>query len=84
MIENEDFIAGEGKEIKTLFGGIQERNSKAKIKLKKISKLSLIVGPAAGGSIAPTLFKDLGIELIELYSDVDGEFPIIILIQETQ
>ena len=75
LIENEDFISGEGKEIKTPMLEEYKKEIKAKIKLKKNLKVVLDCGNGAGGSIAPTLFKDLGIELIELYSDVDGNFP---------
>ena len=75
LIENEDFISGKGKEIRTPMLEEYKKEIKAKIKLKKNLKVVLDCGNGAGGSIAPTLFKDLGIELIELYSDVDGNFP---------
>ena len=75
LIENEDFISGKGKEIKTPMLEDYKKEIKAKIKLKKNLKVVLDCGNGAGGSVAPTLFKDLGIELIELYSDIDGNFP---------
>ena len=52
-----------------------KKEIKAKIKLKKISKLCLIVAMELEDQLQPNLFKDLGIELIELYSDIDGNFP---------
>ena len=75
LIESEDFISGKGKEIKTPMLEDYKKEIKAKIKLKKNLKVVLDCGNGAGGSVAPTLFKDLGIELIELYSDIDGNFP---------
>ena len=38
-------------------------------------KVVLDSGNGAAGCIAPKLFKDLGCDVIELYSDVDGNFP---------
>ena len=69
LVENEDFIFGEGKEMKTPMLGDYKKEIKDKIKLKKNLKVVLDCGNGAGGSVAPTLFKDLGVELIELYSD---------------
>ena len=42
-----------------------------------ISKLKLVIdcGNGAAGFIAPELFKRLGCDVIELYSEVDGNFP---------
>ncbi len=75
LVENEDFISGEGKEINTPMLGDYKKEIQKKIKLKKNLKVVLDCGNGAGGSVAPTLFKDLGIELIELYSEIDGNFP---------
>ena len=41
---------------------------------KKI-KVVIDCGNGSAGCIAPILFKKLGCEVIELYSDVDGNFP---------
>lgn len=38
-------------------------------------KVVMDCGNAAGAIIAPRIFKDLGVELAELYCDVDGTFP---------
>ena len=42
--------------------------------IKKI-KVVIDCGNGAAGCIAPELFKSLGCEVIELYSEVDGNFP---------
>ena len=47
------------------------------IKLVGNKKIKVVIdcGNGAAGCIAPKLFKDLGCEVIELYSKVDGNFP---------
>ena len=47
------------------------------IKLEGNKKIKVVIdcGNGAAGCIAPKLFKDLGCEVIELYSEVDGNFP---------
>ena len=75
LIENEDFIFGKGKEQKTSLLEEYQTEIKSKIKFEKNLKIVLDCGNGAGGSVAPKLFKDLGIELIELFSEVDGNFP---------
>ena len=75
LIESEDFIFGKGKEQKTSLLEEYQTEIKSKIKFEKNLKIVLDCGNGAGGSVAPKLFKDLGIELIELFSEVDGNFP---------
>ena len=75
MIESENFLSGKGvKEEKSLLK-TYKNEVKNKIFLKKNLKIVLDCGNGAGGSLAPDLFKDLDIELIELFSEVDGNFP---------
>ncbi len=38
-------------------------------------KVVLDCGNGAAGCIAPDLFKKIGFSVIELYSEVDGNFP---------
>ena len=45
------------------------------LKIKKKLKIVIDCGNGAAGFIAPDLYKNLGCELIELYSEVDGNFP---------
>ena len=48
-----------------------------KIKLHNPNKLKVIIdcGNGAAGVVAPELFKNLGCEVINLFSEVDGNFP---------
>ena len=45
------------------------------IQLDKPLKLVLDCGNGVAGAVAPQLFKGLGCETVELYCDVDGNFP---------
>ena len=45
------------------------------LKINKNLKIVIDCGYGAAGFIAPDLYKNLGCELIELYSEVDGNFP---------
>lgn len=45
------------------------------IKLSRKLKVVIDCGNGVGGKVAPTLFKKLGCEVIELFCEVDGTFP---------
>ena len=45
------------------------------IKVDKKIKVVIDCGNGAAGCIAPKLYKQLGCEVIELYTEVDGNFP---------
>lgn len=45
------------------------------IKLKKKLKIVIDCGNGITGNVAPFLFRKLGCEVIELFCDVDGNFP---------
>ena len=45
------------------------------IKLASPLKIVIDCGNGVGGKVAPTLFKKLGCEVIELFCEVDGTFP---------
>ena len=45
------------------------------LKINKKLKIVIDCGNGAAGFIAPDLYKNLGCEVIELYSEVDGNFP---------
>jgi len=46
-----------------------------KIKLSRPLKIVIDAGNGIAGMLAPNLFQALGCEVIELYCDVDGNFP---------
>ncbi len=45
------------------------------VKLARPMKIVMDCGNGVAGGIAPQLFKQLGCELVELYCEVDGNFP---------
>ncbi len=45
------------------------------VKLQRKMKIVIDCGNGVGGATAPQLFRDLGCEVIDLFSDVDGTFP---------
>ena len=45
------------------------------IKVDKKIKVVIDCGNGAAGCVAPKLYKELGCEVIELYTEVDGNFP---------
>ena len=75
IIFDEKFIDGKGK---LSFLDIKEQyleKVKEKIKIKRSLKVCLDCGNGIGGVVAPEAFKLAGIELVELFSEVDGDFP---------
>ena len=61
------------KEINILDDYINEL--KNNISLKRSMKICLDCGTGVGGVIAPKAFKAIGCEVVELFSEVDGNFP---------
>lgn len=45
------------------------------VKLARPMRIAIDCGNGVAGSIAPALFKSLGCEVVELYCEVDGQFP---------
>ncbi len=77
LIENEDFESGEGNfEMDEKITDEYLREIGAKIDIERPVKVVVDSGNAAGGLVAPQLFKSMkNVELTELYSEIDGSFP---------
>ena len=75
MIEEEVFMDGKGKLTSLDVKEDYLKELKEKIKINSKMKVCLDCGNGVGGVIAPQTFKLLGLEVIELYSEVDGNFP---------
>ena len=45
------------------------------IKINKKFKVAMDCGNAVGGIVAPDLFKKMGVDLVELYCNIDADFP---------
>ena len=75
IIEKEDYETGEGTEASYDILTKYKRMIASKIDIKKPMKVVMDCGNAAGAICAPEIFKNLNIDLTELYCDVDGTFP---------
>ena len=75
MIEEESFIDGAGKLTFLDVKNDYLKELKEKININSKIKVCLDCGNGVGGVIAPQAFKLLGLDVIELYSAVDGNFP---------
>ena len=75
MIEEESFINGSGQLTSLDVKNDYLKELKEKIKMSSKTKVCLDCGNGVGGVIAPKAFKLLGLEVIELYSEVNGNFP---------
>ena len=75
MIEKESFIDGMGKLTSLDVKEDYLKELKEKIIINSKMKVCLDCGNGVGGMIAPQAFQLLGLEVTELYSEVDGNFP---------
>ncbi|MBC8197232.1 MAG: phosphomannomutase/phosphoglucomutase [Candidatus Marinimicrobia bacterium] len=75
LINMKDFEKGEGKITNTPILNNYMEMLKSKIKLDRPLKIVMDCGNAAGCLSGPQVYKELGIELTELYCDVDPTFP---------
>ncbi|MDH3947366.1 MAG: phosphomannomutase/phosphoglucomutase [Gammaproteobacteria bacterium] len=74
-IDNKDFIEGSGQyQTNPLSNQYIERIA-ADIKLARGLKVVIDSGNGVAGGLAPKLYRTLGCEVVELYSEVDGRFP---------
>jgi len=75
IIEKEDFISGEGKYEERPIRDEYIKWISENIKLKKPLKVVVDAGNGTAGPIAPPILRNLGCEVIEIYTDMDGRFP---------
>jgi phosphomannomutase/phosphoglucomutase len=75
LIDTADFEVGEGSVEKNDILPTYMDMLRSKISLDRPLKVAIDCGNAAGCITAPTIFKELGMEVTELFCDVDGTFP---------
>ncbi len=75
IIEKQDFEAGEGSEASYDILTKYKQMISSKIDIQKRLKVVMDCGNAAGAICGPEVFKNLNVDLTELYCDVDGTFP---------
>lgn len=74
-IETQNYLHGEGKLSEANILDHYIDAIAAGITLARPLKVVVDAGNGVGGIIAPKLLKKLGCEVIELYCDIDGNFP---------
>ncbi len=76
MIENEDFEKNEEGEYEKLdVYKVYRKYFLSHIKLQRKLRVVVDTGNGSAGAFAPKLFRDLGCEVIELYTELDSSFP---------
>ena len=75
MIEKDNFSNGFGRKSSLDVKEDYLKELKKKIKINSKFKVCLDCGNGVGGIIAPEAFKLFNLDLVELYSEVDGNFP---------
>ncbi len=74
-IEKQDFATGKGGyQTQPVLKRYLERVA-SDVKLKRALKVVVDCGNGVAGGVAPKLLKQLGCNVIELYCEVDGNFP---------
>jgi phosphomannomutase / phosphoglucomutase len=76
-IDNQAFVTGEAGSIEQNGMFVNEYMGTVceDIQVTRTMKIVLDCGNGVAGDLAPVLFKTLGCEVIELFCDVDGNFP---------
>ncbi len=74
-IQHEDFVSGKGQLSQQDIKESYIHRITQEIKLKRHLKIVIDCGNGIAGAVAPQLFKSLNCDVVELFCDVDGEFP---------
>jgi phosphomannomutase/phosphoglucomutase len=75
VIEKQDFETGKGKVERQNIIPAYKAMLLERIRLEKPFKIVIDSGNATAGPIAPEIYRALGCEVIELFSEPDGRFP---------
>lgn len=74
-IQNKEFISGKGQSQQIAIDDQYIQRITSDIKLSKQLKIVIDAGNGVAGQIAVQLFKQLGCNVIELFCEIDGNFP---------
>jgi phosphomannomutase/phosphoglucomutase len=75
LVESADFATGRGKLERADIREAYLARITSDVKLARPLTIAVDCGNGSPGSVAPELFRRLGCKVIELYCDVDGNFP---------
>lgn len=74
-IDSNDFSQGQGQYRTHPISAEYVKRVVADVNLKRPLKIVVDSGNGVAGALAPKLYRELGCEVVELYSEVDGRFP---------
>ena len=74
-IIDQDFVTGKGQWVKEDILPSYIKTITSDIKLSRPLKIVIDCGNGIPGDVAPELYRTLGCEVIELFCEVDGNFP---------
>lgn len=74
-IEKNDLVSGNGNYSKQDIAEMYLKRIADDIALQRPMKIIVDCGNGVAGAFAPTLYRRLGCEVIEIFCDVDGTFP---------
>ena len=75
LVESGEFSSGKGKlESRDVSGAYLDRIA-GDVKLGRLMRVAIDCGNGSPGAFAPALFRRLGCEVQELFTEVDGDFP---------
>lgn len=75
IVEKRDFESGSGTEVRYPVLEDYLEMIVNKINLDRTMSVAMDCGNAAACLVAPRIFRELGVDLTELYCEVDGSFP---------
>lgn len=74
-IENDDFLEGKGEYADKEIFPDYLADIKSRVQISKPLKVVTDAGNGVAGKFAPALLRELGCEVVELYCELDGNFP---------
>jgi len=75
IIESRSFIEGQGELTQREIISDYKNFVKENLRIPKKLKVVVDGGNGTAGAVAPDLFREMGMEVVELFCDADGRFP---------
>lgn len=75
IVEHDQFVQGHGQYVREDITATYHNTIVADIQLKRPLKVVVDCGNAVAGPFAPSILHDIGVEVIPLFTEVDGHFP---------
>jgi phosphomannomutase/phosphoglucomutase len=75
IIESRDFVSGKGRESSRNVVPDYREYVASNISIPRRLKVVVDAGNGTAGPVAPPLFRELGVDVVELFCGMDGTFP---------